>query len=513
MTRKAKARALAKLMESNPLALSPAALSRLHAPPELRAKARAARDARPVVPGHKTIPVVSGRSGKRSGEDRRVGGSSRRRSGGDGREKGKTFEALGVGRSLVGGLGEMGVYRPTAIQQAAIPFLLEGNGRNSALLADVTGSGKTLAYTVPMMQNLKTLEEEGKVRDVSVPGRPRGLILVPSRELGDQVLGVIKSLGHSCRLSAMALTGGVPLAKHRKRISRLTRPLDLLVATPGRLGLLLESGDLGLSRVSHVVIDEADTVVDGFELPDLLRPLHLRRNSERETLPPPQMVLAAAGVTDEMASGINSFLSRYKMTTLAGDGLHSLPQGIELGFVHTGQGREENKEDALVAEVARLVAGSDEARVVVFCNTIDSARWAGHVLDDSGLLTASLHGGIRPDGRAAEYTRFLSGSADVLVTTDVGSRGLDIPHLSAVVNADFPRTPMDFVHRAGRVGRMVSDVARAASADAGRARRGRKRRGGGLVVSLIDSAKDRTLAEFISDRYDSKRPIVDLPNP
>ncbi|KNC50257.1 ATP-dependent RNA helicase [Thecamonas trahens ATCC 50062] len=488
VSRAAKRRALAKLVAADPAAITPAALSRLHAPPALRAKVRQARRERPLF-GGADAPAPPPPAAAAAAASRNAPSSSSPR---------RTFADLGLHPGLVAGVAEMGIAAPTDIQTSALPHLLDGK---SALVAALTGSGKTLAVLLPLLHALKAAEDPAAT---APPGRPRGLIIVPSRELAHQTLGVVKALSHSCRLSSMALTGGVTPSKQRAAIRGMKRPLDVLVATPGRLADSLASGAVALSR--------ADTLIEGFDLADILRPLHLRATtSARETLPPPQVVLATAGVSPPLASGINSFLARYKLTTIAGPGLHSLPPGIDLEFLRP-QAASRDKEALLVDVVTRTLA-SPHARAMVFCNTIGSARWAAHTLADAAIATASLHGGVKPNTRRAQYAAFLDGSAPVLVTTDVGSRGLDIPLLDAVVNADFPLTPLDFVHRAGRVGRMLSDVAKAAlPSPAARSRRGRKQRSPGRVISLIGSAKDASMAQFIQRAAAAGEPLVDFPH-
>lgn len=426
---------------------------------------------------------------------------------------------------------EAGIAKPTHIQALAIPLLLRGG---SVALGSGTGTGKTLTYALPIVHLIK--EEEA--RGVGTRSQhPRAIILLPTRELERQVLAVFKQLAHCAKVRVLGISGG---SKQGLQRVALDSAVDVLVATPGRLSLLLAQGRLSLADVRHVVIDEVDTMMGdehfAEELRAVLGPLRtanarthhddlklgevqagaqagagasangLNRKDSVSRRPPSsrrgfgstQVVLAGAtiprGARDLVASAFPglAFVSSgslhlaparvdQRFERVAGDpaakhtALFSLIEELRVaGKLSASPGsspvaprQDERAASVLSVDAAGRVAGTPlrargsasrprSGSVMIFCNTISSARSTAHALAEAGVSLASLHGGIPPQLREREYAAFRDGHAPVLVCTDAAARGLDLPGVTHVVNFDFPLSPIDYLHRVGRTGRAGS---------------------------------------------------------
>jgi superfamily II DNA/RNA helicase len=417
------------------------------------------------------------------------------------------------------GLAELGLAAPTEAQLAAIPALLAGR---DVLLTAATGTGKTLAYLLPLVHRLKADESERGI--VARPGRPRALILAPTRELALQIGAVSKRLSHTARFSAGILVGG---RKETWQKEMFERPVDLLIATPGRLAQALENEWASLADVRYFVADEADTLLEdgpggfGPDVRHLLEPL-AKSSAKRESalrqigeeassaaaaeaqamsagdLQAVQVCLAGATLPPRAARAARSLFPN--LVPVAAASTHRLPPALEQRFIRVG-GEPDAKHRALLMALRPLLApdyetpaGSEDgagqktrdedadndggwgalddsnrgarasssssssssgasSRVLVFCNTLPSARSTAHYLGEQGYRVASLHGGIPPKLRHDEYGLFQSGSCKVLVATDAAARGLDFPGLDVVVLFDFPLNSVEYIHRAGRAAR------------------------------------------------------------
>ena len=414
---------------------------------------------------------------------------------------------FGLRGDVVAALTELGIVRPTDIQSAAIPAILN---RESVLLASGTGTGKTFAFLLPLVNALKMDEE---VRGGgSRRHRPRGLVLLPTRELALQVLAAVKKLGHTAKIRATAVVGGTTQGVQRRA---LDSDVDIIVATPGRLLLLLEQRWLTLADVQTVIIDEVDTMLsdyDGFgaDVEAVLRPLRSagafksKCATEPSTFKPTgrqlnhrsvQLVLAGATVPRAAQRAIERIFPGLR--TLAARGVHLPPPTLAHRFVRVGA-EADAKHEALLRVISSLPNGplpvtvdasrGDGGSVLVFCNTVPSARSTAHFLSEAGYPVASLHGGIPPLLRAAEFAAFVGGSARVLVCTDAAARGLDFPALEHAILFDFPLASVEYLHRSGRV-----------------ARAGRQ----GTVTSLV-AKRDIVLARGIQAAAEAGTPLTDV---
>ena len=277
------------------------------------------------------------------------------------------FAALGLHPELCAAVAGVGVSKPNALQQLAIPAVL---GREDLIIGAQTGSGKTLTYLVPTMQIIKDDEAGSRAR----PRRPRGIVLLPTRELALQVHGVAKALSHHAKLSVQVVHGGVPDGPQRKK---LERPVDLLVATPGRLLKLMEGGALFLGDVRHVVLDEVDTMFEagfGPELDAILKVTtrDLSADARADASSAVQHLAVGATHPESALELYDKWLRGARRLMI--EGSHSVPPQLRQHFLTC------NGPNAKVSALRDLLGVADDkgkpslGRVVLFCNSQQSAR-------------------------------------------------------------------------------------------------------------------------------------------
>jgi ATP-dependent RNA helicase DeaD len=356
------------------------------------------------------------------------------------------FDALGLGDALVKAVTALGYEEPTPIQREAVPLLLTGRD----LIGQAgTGTGKTAAFALPMIHRLA-----GAPRPSS--GRPRGLVLVPTRELAMQVAEAIHKYSKKTSLVVVPLYGGAPMDQ---QIRALRRGADILVATPGRALDHLRRQTLQLDALEVLVLDEADEMLDmGFaeDLEALLNATPATR----------QTALFAATMAPRIASIALRHLKAPARVTIKGEKRTAgkLPRVRQVAYVVTRP----QKADAL----NRVLEFEDPASVIVFCRTRVEVDELTDTLKSHGYGAQALHGGMEQKQRDRVMQLFRQEKADVLVATDVAARGLDIDHVSHVINYDIPTSPEVYVHRIGRTGRV-----------------GRE----GVAITLVDPRERRVL--------------------
>lgn len=335
------------------------------------------------------------------------------------------FAALGLAADLVQAVEALGYEEPTPIQATAIPALLQG--RDLLGLA-ATGTGKTAAFTLPLLHRL------------GPPRRgqpPRALIVVPTRELAMQVAQAAHAYGKGRGIEVLAVYGGASFGLQARA---LQRGVDVVVATPGRALDHLRRGTLSLAEVEVVVLDEADEMLDlGFQedieallgaLPEARQaalfsatfPSHLRRVAERLLREPARVEIER----EEVAEG-------------------ALPRVRQVVYLV----RAEHKAAAL----ARVLDMEDPEAALVFCRTRNEVDALSDALLSRGYRALALHGGLTQAERDRVMERLRGGISDLVVATDVAARGIDIEHLSHVINFDLPTSAEQYVHRVGRTGR------------------------------------------------------------
>ncbi|XP_073515397.1 probable ATP-dependent RNA helicase DDX28 [Phyllobates terribilis] len=359
----------------------------------------------------------------------------------------ETFHSLSLDPRVVSALEALNITAPTWIQRQCIPGLLQGR---NMLCASETGSGKTLLYVLPIVHRLLTQDGEGSPD-------PRSLVLVPSRELGQQVTSVAKSLCARLGLTVRFVGGG----RGRKAMEQPLRcdSLDILVATPGALSKALKWDKVDLSALHFVVLDEADTLFDETfcELIEgiLMRTQIASRASDLQGLDR-KAQLAVIGATFPRGVGkiLNKVTDLGSIDTIKSKRLHFLMPHVQQMFKKL---KGSDKLSELVELLKKRAEEDTGTGVLVFCNNSSTVNWLGYLLDDHGIKHARLHGQMPADRRSGIFVAFQKGQCDVLVCTDIASRGLDSLRVGTVVNYDFPPTLEDYLHRAGRVGRIGSE--------------------------------------------------------
>jgi len=336
------------------------------------------------------------------------------------------FTELGIGMPMLEALVSAGYSEPTAVQQAAIPAALAGA---DLLVSSSTGSGKTAAFLLPSLQRLASAP--------AAAGRgPRVLVLAPTRELAMQVNKAALTYGSGLRrLRTVALVGGTP---YGPQIRMLERPVDIVVATPGRLLDHMGSGRIDFSRLETLVLDEADRMLDMGFLADI-EAIVASTPARRQTL-----------LFSATLDGVVGQLAR-RLTRAA--------QRIDIGV--TPQRKADIEQILLYADDLRhktrlldaLLRDTGVRQCLVFAATRRSTEQLCDMLAESGFNAAALHGDMQQGQRSRTLQRMRDGHTRVLVATDVAARGIDVAGISHVINFDAPRQAEDYVHRIGRTGR------------------------------------------------------------
>lgn len=355
------------------------------------------------------------------------------------------FASLGLSVPLVEALTQMNIVRPTAVQARAIPPLLSGV---DVVIGAATGSGKTLAYLLPVIQNLKLAEELRLEGDpaLRIKRRPRAVILVPTRELAGQVLGVAKGLSHAVKFRVLGAIGGGGSSIRKTKDLLADSPVDILVATTGRLGQLLKERVIDLRFTTHIVVDEVDTMFDEGFGPELRRILTAARTGRAQM---PQCI--AAGATHPKGAE-EMYAVEFPSAKRIDVDLHRPPPGLTQNFISVTS-------KTKLAEMVALLGNANEdgslrgGRIIIFCNTMDSCRFVDHFLVESGYTTSCIHGDVPSARRDKEYAAFRNCQTQLLICTDMAARGLDNLQVDHVVIFDFPTTAVDYIHRAGRTAR------------------------------------------------------------
>ncbi|NNE71737.1 MAG: DEAD/DEAH box helicase [Rhodothermales bacterium] len=330
-----------------------------------------------------------------------------------------SFEGLGLEPRLLATLEERGYTQPTPIQSELIPALLEGR---DAVGKAPTGTGKTAAFSLPAIQRL-----DPDHRHVQI------LVLAPTRELAIQVSDTMFAYGKIKGVSVLPIYGG---QAYGRQISRLRKGVDVVVGTPGRLMDLAEKGALDLSRVSTVILDEADEMLSMGFVDDIETILDLTP-SKRQT------VLMSA----TMPSRIRKLAKKYlnDAVSCSVEAHEDAKEIRERAYLVNGHEK--------LAALSRLFETEEIASALIFAKTQVGTEELASKLVERSIPAKALHGGMSQDVRTRIINQFRSGVIQVLVGTDVAARGLDIDDISHVFNVDLPRDPEVYVHRIGRTGR------------------------------------------------------------
>ncbi|MFN7605269.1 MAG: DEAD/DEAH box helicase, partial [Hyphomonadaceae bacterium] len=341
---------------------------------------------------------------------------------------GVTFADLGFSPPLLSAIAETGYTKPTPIQWKAIPEVLAGR---DVLGIAQTGTGKTAAFVLPMIERLA----QGRAR----ARMPRTLILEPTRELADQVAENFRKYGKNHKLTMALLIGGVSFGDQD---ALLTKGVDVLIATPGRLLDHFERGKLLLTGVNMLVIDEADRMLDMGFIPDIERIVKLTPFT-RQTL------FFSATMPPEIKRLTEQFLQAPAKVEVARQSQAAAT--ITQRLLKSPSSDPKTKRAVLRATIQSAMATMKNG--IVFCNRKTDVDIVAKSLKVYGFDAAPIHGDLQQSVRTATLDRFRNNDLQILVASDVAARGLDIPDVSHVFNFDVPRHAEDYVHRIGRTGR------------------------------------------------------------
>jgi superfamily II DNA/RNA helicase len=331
------------------------------------------------------------------------------------------FAALGLAPKLLESVAAAGYTRPTPVQREAIPLALDGD---DLLVSSQTGSGKTAAFMLPCLQRLA---EAGPSR------LPRILVLTPTRELAQQVARAAADFGRRTRIAL--LVGGAPYAVQLKQ---LKGPVDMVVATPGRLMDHLERGRLDLSGVQTLVLDEADRMLDMGFIDDI--------ETIAKRLPGARQTLLFSATLDGVVGGLARRMTRDARRIEITRTIEAAPRIEQKLLFVDDHGHKLRLLDFLLGD-------ANLAQALVFTATKAGAEELAARLREGGHSTEALHGDMQQGARNRALKALRDGRTRILVATDVAARGLDVPGISHVINFDLPMQAEDYVHRIGRTGR------------------------------------------------------------
>jgi len=341
------------------------------------------------------------------------------------------FKDLGLAEPLLRALAAANYTTPTPIQAQAIPALLQG--RDMLGLAQ-TGTGKTAAFALPLLQHLSA------VKDNPAPKTVRALILAPTRELAVQIGDSFKTYGRNLRLRHAVILGGV---SQGPQVRALSRGVDVLIATPGRLVDLMNQRHVRLDAVTHLVLDEADRMLDmGFirDIRKVVAALPAKRHS----------LLFSATMPAEIASLANDMLNKPVRVEVT-------PQVVAVERIAQSVHHVSAADKRVLLE--NLLQDPKLSRVIVFTRTKHRANRVAEQLEKAGIPSDAIHGNKSQNARQRALDAFRSGRARVLVATDIAARGIDVPGVTHVINYELPNEPESYVHRIGRTARAGAEGA------------------------------------------------------
>ena len=357
-----------------------------------------------------------------------------------------TFANLNLSEPIMRAISDAGYTTPTPIQAKAIPQVLSGG---DLLAGAQTGTGKTAGFTLPLLHILSTTPAK-------YAKSPRCLILTPTRELAAQVEDSVKTYGKYVKLTSTVIFGGVNI---NPQTARLKKPLDILVATPGRLLDHANQRNVDLSGVEILVLDEADRMLDMGFIRDIKKLLTMLPKVR-------QNLLFSATFSDEIKQLSDSLLNKPAFVEVARRNTASelVEQTVHLV-------RQAHKRDLM----SYLIKTNKWEQVLVFTRTKHGANRLADKLIKDGIPAMAIHGNKSQSARTKALADFKNGNIPVLVATDIAARGLDIDQLPQVVNFELPNVPEDYVHRIGRTGRAGST---------------------GAAISLVDEEETKFLKDI-----------------
>ena len=340
-----------------------------------------------------------------------------------------SFAELGVAAEICDGLASRGITRTFAIQELTLPIALSGQD----LIGQArTGMGKTYGFGVPLLDRVF---DDADIDELD--GTPRALVVVPTRELAQQVTKDLQVAAADIPVRLVSIYGGRP---YEEQITKLNKGADVIIGTPGRLIDLHERGNLQLDRVAILVLDEADEMLDLGFLPSVEAILQALDGNAHQTM------LFSATMPGAILTLARRFMDKP---------IHIRAESGEQDFTHSSTRKvtfQAHRMDK-VAIVAHALQAADRGRTIIFART---KRAAAHLADDlarRGFRVGAVHGDLGQKSREKSLQAFRSGQVDILVATDIAARGIDVDDVTHVINYQVPDDPMTFVHRIGRTGR------------------------------------------------------------
>ena len=347
----------------------------------------------------------------------------------------KTFSELALCEPILRSLTEAGYETPTPIQQQSIPLLLD---RRDLLAIAQTGTGKTAAFSLPILHHLAETDKAGRRK--TPPRTTRVLILAPTRELAVQIGENISTYTRHLRLKKVVVVGGVAFGPQK---AALSSGADILIATPGRLLDLVNRDCLILDQVSHLVLDEADRMLDMGFIHDVRKIAKLIPTSRQSllfsaTMPPK---------VEQLAQFLLKEPARVEVT----------PEQLTVERIHqTVHHVQSSSKQGLLLEI---LSNPDFNKVIIFTRTKHKADRVSKMLTASGIESEALHGNKTQSARQRALQRFRNGACRALVATDIAARGIDVSDVTHVINFELPNEPESYVHRIGRTARAGTEGA------------------------------------------------------
>jgi len=335
-----------------------------------------------------------------------------------------SFQSLNLHPSILKAVTDQGYKEATPIQIKAIPEILL---KKHVLATAQTGTGKTAAFVLPILHFLS--QNENKIKG------PRTLIVSPTRELANQITDSIKKYSRYLKMNSVTITGGMSYTLQNRLLSK---PIDILIATPGRLLDLYQQKKINLKAVEVMVLDEADKMLDMGFVPDI-RKIFNATNKDQ------QMLMFSATLDQNVSKIAQEFLSSPTQITIKSETNGHVNIEQSLYFVDN----QSHKQKLL----HHFLEGEDVNQAIIFTATKRQADRLSDDLYDLNIKSSSLHGDMSQGSRTKTINRFKRNEIKVLVATDLASRGIDVKHITHVINYDLPRFAEDYVHRIGRTGR------------------------------------------------------------
>ncbi|KAL1819658.1 hypothetical protein DCAR_0415961 [Daucus carota subsp. sativus] len=365
-------------------------------------------------------------------------------SGSDIPEPANSFNEIDLGKGLNDNIRRCKYVKPTPVQRYAIPVVMAGR---DLMACAQTGSGKTAAFCFPIISGILKHHNVGSGSPVNHSGvaSPIALILSPTRELSCQIHEEARKFSYETGIKVAVAYGGTPITH---QLHKLEKGVDILVATPGRLLDMIERAKLSLKKIKYLALDEADRMLDmGFER-------QIRKVVEQMGMPPPgvrQTMLFSATFPNEIQRLATDFLSNYIFLTVGkvGSSTELIAQRVE--YV-----QDMDKRDRLMNLLVEQSANENNGKRALTLIFVETKRGADSMeswLCRNGFLATAIHGDKAQMERERALRSFKTGVRPILVATDVAARGLDVPHVTHVINYDLPKDIDDYVHRIGRTGR------------------------------------------------------------